>query len=284
MIYGLVAALGWGLADFGGAVVSRRIGSISTVVVSQGFNAVFMTVLVISGQHDLGVLGPYIWFVALNGIASATAYAAHYRALQLGPVAVVSPIGATYAVVGVALAIVVLGERPSGLAIAGGVVTVGGVMLASTDLRKLEEGLHRLRPPGLPWAVVSAVMFGVGGFLLGYLSQRVGWVVGLWASRMGQGIAFSCFAVLRRSDITGIGVNRATAAAVGVGLADLLGVIAYSSGAEKGFVSIVLTASAVFPLIAVVLSIALLHERPVLNQYAGIVLVVAGLLLLGFGA
>ena len=284
MIYGLVAALGWGFADFGGAVVGRRIGSISTVVVSQGFNAVFMTVLILGGHHDLGVLWPYIGFVALNGAASATAYVSHYRALQLGPVAIVSPIGATYALVGVALAIVVLGERPAGIAIAGGAVTIVGVMLASTDLRKVEEGLHKQRAPGLPWALVSAVMFGIGGFLLGYLSQRVGWVVGLWASRMAQLVAFSCFAILRRSEIRGIGRNRMTAGAIGVGLADLLGVIAYSSGAEMGFVSIVLTASAVFPLIAVVLSIGLLHERPVPNQYAGIALVIGGLVMLGFGA
>ena len=284
MIYGLVAALGWGFADFGGAVVGRRIGSISTVVVSQGFNAVFMTVLILGGHHDLGVLWPYIGFVALNGAASATAYVSHYRALQLGPVAIVSPIGATYALVGVALAIVVLGERPAGIAIAGGVVTIVGVMLASTDLRKVEEGLHKQRAPGLPWALVSAVMFGIGGFLLGYLSQRVGWVVGLWASRMAQLVAFSCFAIVRRSEIRGIGRNRMTAGAIGVGLADLLGVIAYSSGAEMGFVSIVLTASAVFPLIAVVLSIGLLHERPVPNQYAGIALVIGGLVMLGFGA
>ncbi|MEO8423243.1 MAG: EamA family transporter [Actinomycetota bacterium] len=284
MIYGLVAALGWGLADFGGAVVGRRIGSITTVVVSQGFNALFMTVLILVGRHDLTVLWPYIGFVALNGAASATAYVTHYRALQLGPVAIVSPIGATYAVVGVGLAIVVLGERPAGIAIAGGVVTVIGVMLASTDLRKVEEGLLKQRPPGLPWAIVSAVMFGIGGFLLGYLSQRVGWVVGLWASRIAQLVAFSAYAALRRSEIAGIGMNRMTAAALGVGLADLLGVIAFSSGAESGFVSIVLTASAVFPLIAVVLSIVLLHERPVPNQYAGIALVIGGLLMLGLGA
>ena len=284
MIYGLIAALGWGLADFGGAVVGRRIGSLSTVVVSQGFNAIFMTVWIFVGHHDLSLLWPYIGFVALNGAASATAYVTHYRALQLGPVAIVSPIGAAYAVVGVALAIVVLGERPAGVAIAGGVVTIAGVMLASTDLRKVEEGLHKQRPPGLPWALVSAVMFGIGGFLLGYLSQRVGWVVGLWASRMGQLVAFSCYAALRRSEITGIGKNRMTAAAVGIGVADLLGVIAYASGAAKGFISIVLTASAVFPLIAVVLSIVLLHERPVPNQYAGIALVIVGLLLLGLGA
>ncbi len=121
----------------------------------------------------------------MNGLASGGAYLSHYRALQLGPVAVVSPIGATYAVVGVTLAVVVLGERPGPAAIVGGVITVIGVMLTSTDLAKLRAGTHT-RPPGLPWAVVSAVLFGIGGFFLGYFAQEVGWVPGLWASRCAQ--------------------------------------------------------------------------------------------------
>jgi uncharacterized membrane protein len=37
-------------------------------------------------------------------------------------------------------------------------------------------------------------------------------------------------------------------------------------------------------LIAVVLSVAYLHERPVPNQYVGIALVVVGLLMLGLGS
>ena len=42
------------------------------------------------------------YFAPVNGVAAAFAYTTHYKALELGPVAVVSPIGAGYAVVGVA--------------------------------------------------------------------------------------------------------------------------------------------------------------------------------------
>ena len=70
-------------------------------------------------------------------------------------------------------------------------------------------------------------------------------------------------------------------AALFVGGSDLLGVFAYTVGAERGVVIPVLIASAVFPLIAVVLSVAYLHERPVANQYVGIVLTVAGLVIVG---
>ncbi len=282
MIFGLSAALGWGLADFGGAVAGRRIGSMATVLVAQTLSAVIMTALLFVGGHDAGSLGPYLVLLAMNGVASAGAYVTHYRALELGPVAVVSPIGATYAVVGVILAVVVLGERPGAWALVGGVVTVIGVMLTSTDLARLRQGVHT-RPPGLWWAVASAVLFGIGGFLLGYLAQEVGWVTGLWASRIVQLVAFVAIAVWVRERLEGVGRNAGTAMAVGVGLADLLGVVSFSYGAEQGFISLVLIASAVFPLIAVVLSVALLGERPVVNQYVGIGLTVVGMLLLALG-
>ena len=67
------------------------------------------------------------------------------------------------------------------------------------------------------------------------------------------------------------------------GAADILGVVAFSAGSVRGLNSIVLAASAVFPLIAVALSVVVFKERLVANQVAGIVLVVGGLLLLGLG-
>ena len=188
MIFGLTAALGWGLADFFGALAGRRIGSIGTVMSGQLLSAVFMTVVLVATGTSVAPLGPDVWLVVLNGAAAAFAYLTHYKALELGPVAVVSPIGAGYAVVGVALAIVILGERPSGLALIGAAIAVVGVALVSTDLRKLRDGIEN-HLPGLPWAIAAAIGFGVAGFLLGWISDRAGWIAGLWGSRVAQ-IAF----------------------------------------------------------------------------------------------
>lgn len=284
MIYGLAAALGWGVADFGAAVAGRKIGSLATVISGQGLNAVAMTVILLATGTSVAPLAPIVGWMALNGVIAAIAYATHYRALELGPIAVVSPIGAAYAVVGVALAVALLGERPGIVALAGAAVTVLGVMLASADLGKL-RGAASSRAPGLPWALVAAVMFGIAAFILGWAAQEVGWVLGLWASRVAQVIAYLPLALARREELRPVIANpgRGVAIALAVGLADLLGVVTYSAGAAAGFISIVLVASAIFPLIAVALSIAMLGERPVPNQYAGAGVVVAGLLLLGAG-
>jgi uncharacterized membrane protein len=270
------------MADFAGAVAGRRIGSIVTVIVGQVLSFVFMSIVLVASGDSISGIGPIAGWVVLNGVFTAIAYMSHYRALELGPVAVVSPIGATYAVVGVALAIVILDERPDPVQLLGAAVTIVGVMLVSTDLRKLRAGTHGV-PPGLPWAIVSAVGFGIAAFLLGYASQQAGWVAGLWASRLAQVTFYVPFAVVYRRQLAALRPGVGLWVALAAGAADILGVTTYAAGAEQGYLSIVLAASAVFPMIAVLLSIRYLHEHLVPNQFVGIGLVAAGLLMLGLG-
>ncbi len=282
MIFGLAAALGWGLADFFGALSGRRIGSIGAVMSGQLLSAVFMTVVLVATGTSVAPLGPDVWLVVLNGAAAAFAYVTHYKALELGPVAVVSPIGAGYAVVGVALAIVILGERPTGLALIGAAIAVAGVALVSTDLRKLRDGIES-HLPGLPWAIAAAIGFGVAGFLLGWISDRAGWVAGLWGSRLAQIVFFLPLVFVFRKELSRLRPGFGLWVALLAGAADILGVVTFSAGSERGLNSIVLASSAVFPLIAVTLSVIVFKERLVANQIVGIVLVVGGLLLLGLG-
>jgi uncharacterized membrane protein len=286
VIYGLAAALGWGVADFAAAIGGRRIGSLPTVVVGQVLSAVVMAVAAIATGQDVSRVGTYLGPLALNGVFTAVAYATHYRALALGPVAVVSPIGASFAVVGIALAMLIRGEQPGAVPLLGALVTVVGVAFVSTDLRALRAGM-RGHAPGVPWAIVSAIGFGVAAFILGAAAKELGWVLGLAASRVAQVTAYLPLVVARRAAFARVpglpGAAAGIAVAIFAGGADLLGVTTYSAGAEAGLLSIVLAASAVFPAVAVALSIAFLHERLVPNQWAGVGLVVVGLGLLGLG-
>jgi drug/metabolite transporter (DMT)-like permease len=283
LIFGLLAALGWGSADYGGAVAGRDIGSFPTVLISQGLSAAVVTLVFVAAGRSPSELGPVAWVIVFNGAVSATAYASHYKALRLGPMVVVSPVSAGYAVVGVVLSVIVLHERPSPLTVVGILVTVLGVMLASTDLAKLRAGTHGV-PPGLPWALVAALCFGVGGFTLGWAAQQVGALTAMWGSRMAQAACFLALAALGSKEVRKIGWNAGTLAAAGTGLADMIGVFAFVWGATRAPLSIVLTASAIFPLIAVGLSVVFLHERPVTNQSVGACVAVVGLMLLGLGS
>lgn len=282
MIFGLSAAVGWGLADFFGALSGRRIGAFAAVFSGQLLSAVFMTGVLVFSDESIASLAPHVWLVILNGAFAAFAYVTHYKALELGPVAVVSPIGAGYAVVGVGLAMLILGERPGALALTGAAIAVVGVALVSTDLKKLRDGIEQ-QLPGLWWAIAAAIGFGVAGFMLGWISQRAGWIPGLWGSRVAQVVFYLPLIPLFRKELSSVRPGLGLMIAFLAGAADVVGVVSYSIGSTKDFISIVIAASAVFPLIAVVLSILVFGERIVANQVVGIGLVVGGLLLLGLG-
>lgn len=287
MIYGLLAAIGWGTTDFLAAVSGRRLGSLPALAVSQLVGIVLATALFLVNGQGVASLHGLVWFLIANGVIAMVAYSLHYRALELGPVAVVSPVGAGYAVVGFGLAVLLLpDETPGPVAILGGIVTIVGVFLVSANLPALRAGLHE-RPPGLWWAVGSAVGFGVAGFILGVIAKDSNdWIATLFTTRVVLVLAYIPLLVARRRTFHKVAGATAIAyvAAAAAGAFDLMGVASYSAGATRGFLSVVLAASAVFPAIAVALSVVFLKERLVVNQYVGIAVVIGGLLLLALGA
>jgi drug/metabolite transporter (DMT)-like permease len=286
VIYGLAAALGWGLSDLWAAMSGRRIGSGRTVVVAQVTVAVVISVLVLIVRPDLsGIPAVAPWLVP-NAFLGAAAFATLYRGLQLGPIAVVSPVLASYAVVPVLLSVVLLGETLGGWEVAGVVVTIAGVVLTSTDPKALRAGT-RTKPAGLPWAIASTLLFGVATYVMGWAAKAAGFLPSLWFGRLTMtGVVLVAALVLWvRSRSTGEARDPVAPSmlrlAVLVGVMELVGTIAYARGAEVGLVSIVTAASATYPLIPVLGGVVLLHERPVPTQYLGIAMVIGGLLLLG---
>jgi drug/metabolite transporter (DMT)-like permease len=292
VIYGLVAAFGWGLSDLWAAIAGRRMGSGRTVVVAQVAAAALISLIVLFARPDMSELGTVIPWLIPNAFLGAAAFATLYRGLQLGPIAVVSPVLASYAVVPVLLSVVLLGETLGGLAIVGVVVTIAGAVLTSTDVRAIRAGT-RQRLEGLSWAIASTLLFGVATYIMGWASKEAGFLPSLWFGRLSMMTVFLVAALVvwlrsrsKRAERTEPPeapepVRSAIGLAVMVGVVELLGTISYARGAEVGLVSIVTAASATYPLIPVFGGVALLQERPAPNQYLGVAMVIGGLVLLG---
>jgi drug/metabolite transporter (DMT)-like permease len=286
VIFGLGAAVGWGFADLWAAMSGRRIGALTTAVVAQTAGAIVATILVLASNTSLAPLESVVAWLLPSALLMAGGYFTLYRGLELGPVAVVSPVLASYAIFPVLLAVVLLGESLTLLILAGMVITVVGTALTSTDLRSLTSGTHRM-PPGLPWAVASVVLFGGGAYVIGWAAQRTGWLPTLWLSRISTTVVFLVVVGVAslRSRGSGGGAlsTRALAFATLIGLIDLVGGVMYGRGAEVGYISIVTAASATYPIVPVLGSTLFLRERPAPNQYLGVALVVGGLLAVGLG-
>lgn len=284
MIYGLGAAIFWGVADLFAAVSGRRIGVAATLVIAHVSSAIAVSAVVVSAGEDLGGLGRVAGWLLPIAVLTAVAYLTLYRALELGPIALVSPLLASYAVFPVLLAVVFLDESLARLEIAGIAVTIAGAVVTSGDVRSLRGGVPTAKP-ALPWAVASTVLFGVAAYAVAWSARQVGWLPSLWLVRTSTAAVFVLGAivalVVARPALRDRLPGRVVLLCALLGLADLAGTMSYSRGSEVGLVSIVTAVSATYPLIPVFGGIAFLDERPAINHYIGVAMVIAGLLLLG---
>ena len=96
LLLGVLAALGWGVADFVAAVVSKRLGILRTIV---GVHLVSIPVAAVYffAVSDISIVS--LTHLAVLLVISAVGfivYIVFYKALQGGPVAVLGPFVSAY--------------------------------------------------------------------------------------------------------------------------------------------------------------------------------------------
>ncbi len=109
-LFALATSLLWGLADFGGGLLTRRTPALTVVVVSQTIAVVVLGAVVVA-TGGWSEAGPQLWFAVAAGAVGPVAMLCFYKALALGPMGVVSPLGSVGVAVPVTVGLV-LGERP----------------------------------------------------------------------------------------------------------------------------------------------------------------------------
>ena len=319
VFYGLGAALGWGLADFMVAVIARRIGSFVTLVLAQSASVLFFTALLASGVVRLPGWHPGLLALPAIGILGALSYTAFYRALQLGPIALVSPIVAGYAAVVIALSLTVGGEAIPALeaavdpvatafAYVGRMYVIGrgvefgtareiALKLSETcrvaALRAIRRTRGRTRGGAGPLlAALAMAGFGVGAFLVGRYAKTTGWFGATYLSRLGSvtvvGFTAIVLAMRHRRGTRGDPLRRRptlteVAVTCAIGVLDIGGFAAFARGSELGFISITAAASVIYPMIPILFGVLYLRERPAFSQWVGVATVGAGLTLLTLG-
>lgn len=282
MTYGLLAALGFGLADFLTAVTARRIGTFVTLAASQLTGMACLLAYIVIAHPTIAGASTRDWaLMILGGMAAGIGYFALYKGLELGPIALVSPIIAADAAFGVLLFVVFLHETLSGIQAAAICITILGVVFASFDPRRIPRD-ERDGPSGIPYAFVSVVFFSLGLFAAGYYAKRVGWFLPAFTSRIGtMAVLVVWLAVTRGRDLRARVPGRFLVLAMAIGVADLGGFLLFTRGVQVGMAAIVTAASATFPLIPIAGGLLVFEERPAPTQLAGVALVIGGLVILG---
>lgn len=279
VVLGTSAALCWGVVDVAIALLARRAPFVTVAIVVQGASVVMLAALAVA-LGDVPELSGGQWVaVAALGPVGTGAYLAFYRALQLGPLAIVSPIASANGAVVVVLAVILLGDSLSGTQALGAAVVLCCVGLAAVDVgERVPAGPGD--GDGVRLAVLATVMFGGYLFALVALAEPLGWLLPILLTRM-TGLPLLAAIVARRRErpwrLLGPG---ALALACAVGWLESASFLLFNRGAEIGQAALTSAAAATYPLVPVACGLLLLHERLRAYQAVGIAGVLAGMTLL----
>jgi drug/metabolite transporter (DMT)-like permease len=320
MIYGLIAAAGWGVSSVAAAQAARRMGTLAALLISQVTGTVALTaVLAVMRPHLLSLPSATMWGLAGAGFFSLVGWLTYYRALEHGPVGIVSGAAATYGGVTALLALLVLGEplgKYVGVGDALAVVGVAAAAMQAPGIRKrvragngvwgaggpgggnavsvvggaggpgggsaIGGGLARHGTwAGVMLAIVSAVTYGTGAFWLGTYAASAGWLVSaLVVDIIAVTVLAAALICKRERPRGGIGMAWAIAA----GLAESAALVAFARGGQAGQIAITAAVSSTYPLIPLAFGLVLFRERLSALQVMGVCVAVTGLTLVSMSS
>ncbi|RZS36483.1 putative membrane protein [Herbihabitans rhizosphaerae] len=262
---GTLLALGsaatYGVADLAGGLLSRRVGFAAVALLGQVGGLVLSVGVALAVPSTVTLVD--LGWGALSGVGTGAGMAFLYRGLSRGAMSVVVPVSAVGGVaLPVLVGVILLGDRPSGLAWVGIVVAVPALWLVSWTGSSARADVVS----GVPDALLASM-----GIAVQYLAlAQAGPDAGIWPVVAGRVAAVLALApvVARRA--------RESISAAHVGLAAAIGGMAalalslYLLATRQQMVVVAVVLSSLYPVIPVVFGMTALRERLCRTQVAGL--------------
>jgi drug/metabolite transporter (DMT)-like permease len=288
ILLSLAAAITYGSADFLGGVVSRRVNVLVVVLVSQALGSTALALCLILFSDEPLSARALEWGGAA-GVAGTIGIVLFYRALAEGHMSIVAPVTAVEAACVPLLFGIIVGERPSPVALAGVILSLPAIALVSAaeDLTPVDEDVSasrrrwsHLSALGVPQAVVAGICF--GAFFV--LVERAGPAAGLWpivGVRIVSTVAMVVAILIVRPSFGNVRANLWVLAVVGS--LDVTANVFFLIATHTTLLSIAAVLTSLYPAVTVVLAAAFLKERLRAIQLVGLVAAIAGIALISIG-
>ncbi|MFF4208579.1 EamA family transporter [Streptomyces sp. NPDC001796] len=273
----LASAVCYGVVDFAGGLLSRRIHFTVVTFLGQVGGLLFAVVAAAVVPAETVRPSDVVWG-ALSGAGSGTAMHFLNRGLSRGAMSVVVPVSA---VTGVALSVLsgvfLLGDQPTGAAWLGICLTLPALWLVSGGSRpgRGEDG----KEASVDGLIASS------GVALQYIGlAQAAPASGLWpvaAGRLAAVLLLSPSAWRQaprfRQPVRGLGES------VLVGAGASFGLVLYLWAAHRQMMAIAVVLASLYPAIPTLLGLTVLHERATRTQVVGLVGSAVAIVLLTLG-
>lgn len=280
---GVGASVAWAVANIAIHKASRLAGDYVPLLWGQAVGAlVLLFALPFWPLPDH--FGAWGWLL-LGGVASGFGYIGMFRAFGAGPVSILSPIIASWAVVSAGMGVLLFDEPLPPLRAVGAVLVIGGVMGIASRSRPGSGQADAWQGPRwrvLAAAAASAVGFGLMVGALGPVGHELGPVGGILAVWAVQWVVLLPAAL--RSTRGRLLPPRAALPTIAVlGVSEALGFLLVEVGALEAPLAVVAPTASTAALVTVVLGKVWLDEEVGLDRLLLAAVVVVGIGLLAVG-
>lgn len=271
----LFSSLLWGTADYHGGNLSKKYPAIAVLGVTQAIGLIFGIILVlITGEFSANAFGTDGYFIpgALAGVLGYFGLICLYAGLATGRMGVVAPISALSALIPVAYAFFIKGDRLSVILSIGAALAILGAFLASGP--ELSQGL-----PIKPLILALGAALGFGTSLLWMAIGSQGSPL-MTMVMMRTTTLFVSLAILLKFRTLGGLRLRLAPILIFIGCADFLANLLLGIATTKGSLTLAMVLGALYPIFTAGLAFKFLNERLHRVQYIGVFAAVAGVALI----
>src|SRR3989338_4577423 len=280
IVFALGAFFLWGLADVFAALSSRKVGNIATFVVIQLVGLILFALLFpfFAGKFEL-----FYFFIAfILAVVDSLGLIFFYKAFEEGNVSLNGTIAGSFGLVTVIIALVFFGETLSILAEAGILLVFVGLVMATLKFKELLQNnlAKSFSDRGVIFALLTMLCWGVYFGFLRIPVEKIGWY---WTMLpLSFMLPFIIVFPSIRKNIKQI-VRKPADYSYSVlhSLTAFGGTIAFNLGIGVGNTSLVAPIASASPILFVVLSRFIFKDRLTHQQWAGIVMTLVGIVMLG---
>lgn len=256
--FALLSALGFGLSDFVGGLLSKK-RSVWMVATASRLTAACATAVIALLAPGDPLPVDFAW-AATAGVAAAIAISFLYRGLSRGRMGVVAPISATGAALVPVVVGVATGEEPALLAWVGVAVAFPAIYFITQVGDDFGGALDRSVPAwsGVSDGVVAGLGFGALYALVGQLSADAGFLPLALLHLVAAGIVIVIATVVRQSWLPrGPGLLPVFT----FGLLGSGALVCFLVATQYGLLTIVSVIAALYPATTILMAAVLLRER-----------------------
>ncbi len=281
ILYSLISVFSWGIGDFVSAILSRKFNVVTAVFWVEMISFLALSSYVIFTGTKLIFTFPVVILATLAGFCFSIGTSCFYQGLRIGKICLVSPISASYSIILVLASLILYQESLSlvqGIAITSIIL---GTVLAATNLSEIIHSKQIFSDPGIPFALLTLLFWGLGYLFINPAIARAGWITPNLIMYITISICVAIYSFTRGTPII---ITHKLSQWLLLFIAGLLsagGYLGYSLGIETTLVSLVGPLTASYPAITVVLGWLFFKEELVPNQIIGILAIIGGTIILG---